>query len=54
MCLLFHAYEYRNHLCVCVCGGALAFLYMFFSFSFEIKGFQDSRLFPIFTLEFNR
>ena len=40
MCLLFHAYEYRNHLCVCVGGGALAFLYMFFSFSFEIKGFK--------------
>ena len=52
MCLLFHVYEYRNHFCGG--GGALAFLYMFFYISFEIKGFQDSRLFPIFTLEFYR
>ena len=40
---------------VCVFGeGVLAFLYMFFYISFEIKGFQDSRLFPIFTLVFYR
>ena len=42
MCLLFHAYEYRNHLCVCGGGGALAFLYMFF-FLFHLK----SRVFKI-------
>ena len=40
---------------VCVWWGAVALLYIFvFDISFEIKGFQDSRLFPIFTLEFNR
>ena len=56
MCLLFHVYEYRNQLCVCgrVGGGGGCGIFLFFYISFEIKGFQDSRLFPIYTLEFNR
>ena len=50
-----YSYEYRNHLCVCVWGGGFGIsLHVFFYISFEIKGFQDSLLFPIFTIEFYR
>ena len=42
------------YVCVCGGGGGFGISLHVFSFSFEIKGFQDSRLFPIFTLEFNR
>ena len=39
---------------VCVCGGGGCGISLLFYISCEIKGFQDLRLFPIFTLEFNR
>ena len=47
MCLLFHAYEYRNHLCVCGGGGFGISLHVFFFFILN-QGFSRFTAFSYF------